>query len=144
VRVQASRSAALICNLDGRVSFSVVGEEVQIKYQLLNPATHFKEVVDVAGGTMAPVRTMFEEDDVFQLKFRHQISDVTTQLFPYLPTEKVSIFSCGHIIPKTNMTAVVLAKGPSSGVMEYKMASRNNAAQVVPIVLGDAGELTNR
>jgi chromosome transmission fidelity protein 1 len=128
----------------------VVGEEVQIKYQLLNPATHFKEVVDVArcvvlaGGTMAPVRTMFEEDDVFQLKFRHQISDVTTQLFPYLPTEKVSIFSCGHIIPKTNMTAVVLAKGPSSGVMEYKMASRNNAAQVVPIVLGDAGELTNR
>ena len=50
---------------DGRVSLSLVGtpgnEEVEMTYQLLNPAPHFREVVDVArsvilaGGTMSPV-----------------------------------------------------------------------------------------
>ena len=52
---------------DGRVTFSFAGhegnEEVELKYQLLNPSPHFKEVVDVArtvilaGGTMSPVCT---------------------------------------------------------------------------------------
>lgn len=50
---------------DGRVSLSLMGtpgsEEVEIRYQLLNPAPHFREVVDIArsvilaGGTMSPV-----------------------------------------------------------------------------------------
>lgn len=49
------------------MSFSLVGgptgeAHVEMKYQLLNPATHFREVVDaaravvLAGGTMSPVR----------------------------------------------------------------------------------------
>lgn len=51
---------------DGRVSFSITGgsnqEQVEIKYQLLNPSTPFREVVELArsvilaGGTMSPVR----------------------------------------------------------------------------------------
>jgi len=63
--------AALLCCLnkdpfaDGRVSLSLTGhpgnEEVEMIYQLLNPAPHFREVVDaarsviLAGGTMSPV-----------------------------------------------------------------------------------------
>lgn len=49
--------------LDGRVSISLADNQVEIKYQQLNPATHFTEVVDaarsvvLAGGTMSPVRT---------------------------------------------------------------------------------------
>lgn len=51
--------------LDGRVTFTLTGprgqEEVEIKYQLLNPAPDFFDVVDearsvvLAGGTMSPV-----------------------------------------------------------------------------------------
>ena len=33
---------------DGRVTFSLVDGSVEIKYQHLNPATYFQEVVDVA------------------------------------------------------------------------------------------------
>lgn len=49
--------------LDGRISFSILDDQLEIKYQQLNPATHFQEVVDVArsvvlaGGTMSPVRS---------------------------------------------------------------------------------------
>ena len=48
---------------DGRVSLSLVADQVEIKYQHLNPATYFQEVVEVArsvvlaGGTMSPVST---------------------------------------------------------------------------------------
>lgn len=50
-------------NLDGRVTLSMVDGQVEIKYQHLNPATYFQEVIDsaraviLAGGTMSPVRT---------------------------------------------------------------------------------------
>lgn len=50
---------------DGRVTFGLSDGQVEIKYQHLNPATHFKEVVDtarsvvLAGGTMSPVRFTF-------------------------------------------------------------------------------------
>jgi len=47
------------------VTLSLIGnpenEEIELKYQLLNPAPHFKDIVDVArsvilaGGTMSPV-----------------------------------------------------------------------------------------
>jgi chromosome transmission fidelity protein 1 len=48
-------------SIDGRVTLTLVGDQVEIKYQHLNPATYFQEVVDVAravvlaGGTMSPV-----------------------------------------------------------------------------------------
>ena len=50
--------------VDGRVSFTLSGDQVEIKYQHLNPATYFQEVVEVArsivlaGGTMSPVSTL--------------------------------------------------------------------------------------
>lgn len=49
---------------DGRIFITrpeANGDAVQLKYQLLNPSSHFKEVVDharaivLAGGTMSPV-----------------------------------------------------------------------------------------
>ena len=48
-------------HLDGRVTLSMVDNQVEIKYQHLNPATYFQEVVEsarsviLAGGTMSPV-----------------------------------------------------------------------------------------
>lgn len=53
----------LIRCLDGRVTLSLVDGQVEIKYQHLNPSTHFRELIDIArsivlaGGTMSPVST---------------------------------------------------------------------------------------
>lgn len=50
--------------IDGRIILSFTGDsldDLEIKYQLLNPSTTFREVVDsarsviLAGGTMSPV-----------------------------------------------------------------------------------------
>lgn len=56
--------------LDGRVTLALLGtrgqEEVELKYQLLNPAPSFIDVLDearsviLAGGTMSPVSVMNE------------------------------------------------------------------------------------
>ncbi|KAF9026117.1 DNA repair helicase [Hymenopellis radicata] len=95
---------------DGRVSLSLVGpsQDVEIKYQLLNPSPSFLEVVDVArsvvlaGGTMSP------------------ISDVVNQLFATVPTNRVTSFSCGHIIPSSNLLGLAISKGPTGTDLEYK------------------------
>ena len=62
-------SFALACRnetlLDGRIILTteVAKDRVEIKYQQLNPASHFRELVEVsrcvilAGGTMSPVNT---------------------------------------------------------------------------------------
>ncbi|CAA7261430.1 unnamed protein product [Cyclocybe aegerita] len=108
-------------NDDGRVTLSLVhhpGQEsaVEIKYQLLNPAPNFLEVVEearsvvLAGGTMSP------------------ISDVINQLFLHLPSEKITSFSCGHIIPESNLQALVVGKGPSGGELEFKADKQGDPA----------------
>ncbi|KAG8948205.1 ATP-dependent DNA helicase chl1, partial [Tulasnella sp. 408] len=87
---------------------------VQLKYQLLNPADHFKDVVSaarsviLAGGTMQP------------------ISDFETQLFRYLAEGEMSFFGCGHVIPKSNLKCVVVEKGPKGGDMTFRFEQRGN------------------
>ncbi|KAJ6620765.1 helicase C-terminal domain-containing protein [Mycena sp. CBHHK59/15] len=109
-------------NDDGRLTFSLVPnkagqEEVEIKYQLLNPAPHFIEVVDsaraviLAGGTMSP------------------ISDVINQL-------EISSFSCGHIIPESNLQAIVVSKSPRGEELEYKAGKQEDDD-----VIGDLGQI---
>ncbi|KAF8558368.1 DNA repair helicase [Imleria badia] len=104
---------------DGRVILSVVGdgthpEELEIKYQLLNPSTTFREVVDsarsviLAGGTMSP------------------ISDVIAQLFPWLPSERLSTFSCGHIVPRSHVQTLCVTKGPAGSLLEFKYAQQTD------------------
>ncbi|CAL1712032.1 unnamed protein product [Somion occarium] len=101
---------------DGRVTFSMIDDQVEIKYQHLNPATYFREVVEVArsvvlaGGTMSP------------------ISDVTNQLFTWLSAEKLTTFSCGHIIPASNLQTLVVKKGPRGGDLQFKFDRRNDQA----------------
>ncbi|KIJ54966.1 hypothetical protein M422DRAFT_241049 [Sphaerobolus stellatus SS14] len=103
---------------DGRISLSLGGDAgkdiVTIKYQLLNPSNHFKEVIDVArcvvlaGGTMSP------------------ISDFKFQLFPSLSEDQLSIFTCGHVIPPSNLQTIVIGKGPRGGELIFKYDQRDN------------------
>ncbi|KAG1743296.1 helicase C-terminal domain-containing protein [Suillus paluster] len=99
---------------DGRLIFSIIGDAVEIKYQLLNPSALFRDVVEVArsvvlaGGTMSP------------------ISAVVSELFTYLPQDRLSTFSCGHIIPASNVQTLLLTRGPSGSDLEFKFAQQSD------------------
>ncbi|KAJ7714216.1 helicase C-terminal domain-containing protein [Mycena metata] len=127
--VEAFLLALTGTNDDGRLTLSLVRthsgqEDVEMKYQLLNPAPHFLEVVEaarsviLAGGTMSP------------------ISDVINQLFTQLPSEKITSFSCGHIIPESNLRTIVVSKGPRGAEVEYKAGKQGDEA-----VIGELGQI---
>jgi chromosome transmission fidelity protein 1 len=124
------------------VSLSLIGnpgsEEVELAYQLLNPAPHFREVVDLArsvilaGGTMSPVRKFGSLNSEIKSDCGciHKISDVVNQLFSHLPREKLASFSCGHIIPSSNLLTLVVGTGPCGGELEYKAGKQGDSAAV--------------
>jgi chromosome transmission fidelity protein 1 len=56
------------------------------------------------------------------------MSDYTSQLFSHLATDRLSVFSCGHIIPPQNIQAVILGRGPSGKELEFKFANRGDDA----------------
>ncbi|SNX85039.1 related to CHL1 - protein of the DEAH box family [Melanopsichium pennsylvanicum] len=105
---------------DGRVvltklSDSTTGDViVRAKYQLLNPSHAFRSLVEearsviLAGGTMEP------------------LSDFRQQLLPFLPAERLVVFSCGHVIPPANLLATVLSTSPKGVPFEFKFDSRDN------------------
>ncbi|KAH7885110.1 helicase C-terminal domain-containing protein [Phlebopus sp. FC_14] len=104
---------------DGRVILSSIRddpkiEQVEIKYQLLNPSTNFREVIDaarsviLAGGTMSPM------------------SDVIAQLFSSTPSERISTFSCGHIIPRSHVQTLLVTRGPGGSSLEFKYAQQSD------------------
>ncbi|EAU85951.2 CHL1 helicase [Coprinopsis cinerea okayama7 len=116
-------------NDDGRVTFTLVetaGQEatVELKYQLLNPAPNFLEIVEdaraiiLAGGTMSP------------------ISDVTNQLFYSVPRERVSNFSCGHVIPEDNLKPLAVMKGPKGHDLDFRANRQSD-----PTVLAELGQI---
>jgi chromosome transmission fidelity protein 1 len=59
-----------------------------------------------------------------------KIPDVVNQLFSDLPSERFSSFSCGHIIPSSNLQTLVVSKGPCGGALEYKAGKQSDLAAV--------------
>jgi chromosome transmission fidelity protein 1 len=49
-----------------------------------------------------------------------------TELFAYLPQDRLTTFSCGHIIPTTNVQTLLLTKGPSGSNLEFKFAQQSD------------------
>jgi chromosome transmission fidelity protein 1 len=90
-------------------------DAITLKFLLLDPSTHFQEIVSqaraviLAGGTMSP------------------FSDYTSHLFPYLPSPSITTLSCGHVIPKHNLIAWNLSRGPSGQGLEFTFKTRGNA-----------------
>lgn len=87
--------------------------EMSLKYLLLNPCHKFSDIVEearsivLAGGTMEP------------------ISDFLTMLFPQ-SLDRIKAFTCGHVIPDSNLVAFVLGNGPSSVEFEFTFAARQS------------------
>ncbi|XP_048868858.1 ATP-dependent DNA helicase DDX11 isoform X2 [Brienomyrus brachyistius] len=85
-----------------------------LRFLLLNPAIHFAPVLKeckaiiIAGGTMQPIADFKE-----QLLLSAGVSE-----------ERVSQFSCGHVIPPQNILPIVLCSGPSGQELEFTFQNR--------------------
>ena len=88
--------------------------DVVLKYMLLDPAWHFKDIVDEArsvillGGTMSPME------------------DYSQYLFPYISPENINTWSCGHIIPKQNLIAFPVTRADNGNPFEFTYETRNS------------------
>jgi chromosome transmission fidelity protein 1 len=85
---------------EGRVFFEKLPgapQDIKLAYLLLSPTHAFSSIassaraVILAGGTMSP------------------FDDYKAHLFPYLPAEKITTLSCGHVIPASNLCVWTLA-----------------------------------
>ncbi|XP_042267345.1 ATP-dependent DNA helicase DDX11 [Thunnus maccoyii] len=105
-------------NADGRVVLHRQGtlSESSVKFLLLNPAVHFAQVlkecraVIIAGGTMQPVSDFKQE-----LLFSAGVGE-----------ERITEFSCGHVIPPENILPIVLCSGPSGQELDFTFQNRDS------------------
>jgi len=74
--------------------------------------------VILAGGTMSPIPA------------------TTNQLFPDVDINRIRVFSCGHIIPPSNVLALVVQRGPKGGQMEFRFQNREDQT-----LFGELGQL---
>ncbi|KAL8805582.1 MAG: hypothetical protein Q9182_001847 [Xanthomendoza sp. 2 TL-2023] len=87
---------------------------VTLKYILLDPTFHFKEVVEearaviLAGGTMSPME------------------DYARHLLPYLAPERLRTWSCGHIISKENLFVRFVGQIQDEIGLDFSFARRNS------------------
>ena len=54
------------------------------------------------------------------------MDDYIRHLFAYVEPNRLQTFSCGHIIPKENLVALVVAKGSSGVDLDFTYAKRNS------------------
>ena len=87
-----------------------------LKYMLLDPTFHFREIVEearaviLAGGTMSPI------DDYMQY------------LLAYVDPTRIQTFSCGHIIPRENLLALSIGKGIKGVDFDFTFEKRSSPA----------------
>ncbi|KAM0787777.1 hypothetical protein ACM66B_003832 [Microbotryomycetes sp. NB124-2] len=88
--------------------------EVTLKYMLLSPAESFREVVEqaksvvLAGGTMSPM------------------SDFREQLFPSVPADRFSTFSCGHVVAQDHVATFAVSRGPNGTPLSFTFDKRKD------------------
>ncbi|KAF2807702.1 ATP-dependent RNA helicase-like protein chl1 [Mytilinidion resinicola] len=89
-------------------------DSVSLKYMLLDPTMHFKEIVDearaviLAGGTMSPME------------------DYSRQLFSYVDPSRVMTLSCGHVIPPSQLLACPIIYGPENSPFDFTFGKRES------------------
>ncbi|KAJ9144707.1 ATP-dependent RNA helicase chl1 [Pleurostoma richardsiae] len=120
-------SALTNLSTEGRIFFEKLPSkppDIKLSYLLLSPTHAFSSIassaraVILAGGTMSP----FE--------------DYKAHLFPYLPPEKITTLSCGHVIPPSNLCVWTLASTRPSGsssaedAFEFSFQKRSDPAMV--------------
>ncbi|XP_028823273.1 LOW QUALITY PROTEIN: ATP-dependent DNA helicase DDX11 [Denticeps clupeoides] len=126
--VESFLSALTSANKDGRVVIQrhECVARCSVRFLLLNAALHFAELlkdcrsVIIAGGTMQPVA-----------EFRdHLLISAGVQ------KERITEFSCGHVIPPENILPIVLCVGPSGQELEFTFQTRDT-----PKMMEEAGRV---
>ena len=98
---------------EGRFFWAREKDTTTLRYMLLDPSEHFRDIVEearaviLAGGTMSPM------------------DDYRQQLFPYLPA--VTTFSCGHLIPPSSLLVRIVASD-SLGRLEFNYKNRHEGS----------------
>lgn len=54
------------------------------------------------------------------------MSDFREQLFPFVPAERFSTFSCGHVVPQDHVATFAVSRGPSGVSFEFKFDRRKD------------------
>ncbi len=103
---------------EGKIFFDNSGQNISLQYMLLDPSFVFREIIEearcviLAGGTMEPV------------------NDYMRYLFPYIPSNQIKRFRCGHIIPKDNLKVIPIGRGSSDLELEFSFAKRNSKEMI--------------
>ncbi|KIW10910.1 hypothetical protein PV08_10209 [Exophiala spinifera] len=106
---------------EGRFFVSRQGEDIVVRYTLLDPREHFRDIVEearaviLAGGTMSPM------------------SDYADYLFSYLDRERLELFSFGHVIPTSHLFAQAVVKGPSNIDFDFTYERRGSELMIVEL-----------
>ncbi|KAJ3176985.1 DEAD H (Asp-Glu-Ala-Asp His) box helicase 11 [Geranomyces variabilis] len=120
-RVEAFLLSLTNPDLEGRVVVTISGDDPgasSLKYLLLHPSNAFGDIVRdaravvLAGGTMEPVRDLLEE------------------LFPDVPQQRISNFSCGHVIPSTSLLTMSVPVGPTKQAFDFRYENRNSTTLI--------------
>lgn len=88
--------------------------DLALKYMLLDPTYHFKDIVEdaravvLAGGTMSPM------------------DDYARHLFAYVDPGRLKTWSCGHIIPPENLIAMPVATASDGTSFEFTFEKRGS------------------
>ena len=99
---------------EGRFLISCQEDDVHLRYVLLDPREHFRDVVEdaraviLAGGTMSPM------------------SDYRNYLFSYLPVGKLQTYSFGHIVPPQNLCVQPIILGTTRVEFDFTFDKRNS------------------
>ncbi|CAK9174607.1 unnamed protein product [Ilex paraguariensis] len=89
-----------------------------LKYVMLTGEKIFSEIVNqahaviLAGGTLQP------------------IEETRERLFPWLPSDQMLFFSCGHIVPPENILPVAVSHGPSGQAFDFSYSSRRSSTMI--------------
>ncbi|MCJ1475199.1 ATP-dependent DNA helicase chl1 [Lambiella insularis] len=120
---------------EGRFFFSsMVGDEVTLRYMLLDPTHSFRAIVRdaravvLAGGTMSPVSGISTRTKIKLIPV--QMEDYTRHLFTYLNPNRLKILSCGHVIPDENLLAWPITTGPNGLGFDFTYQGRNSLAMI--------------
>ena len=98
---------------EGRFFWSRETGNIVLRYLLLDPSEHFRDIVEearaviLAGGTMSPM------------------DDYKQQLLPYAPSVKT--LSCGHLIPLSNLLVRTITSD-RSGSLEFTLKGRSDSS----------------
>ncbi|KAF2005797.1 DNA repair helicase [Amniculicola lignicola CBS 123094] len=94
---------------------------ISLRYLLLDPTFHFKDIVEearavvLAGGTMSPM------------------SDYEQHLLSYLDPSKIMTLSCGHVIPPSSLLAVPVIRTLSGADFDFTFEKRNSETMLTDL-----------